>query len=378
MDKSKTDAATKIQKIFRRRLLLKTLKKTPDVCLTEPIIMGNENISMFLKKGRKEIPLFNIFNFSPNEHGIKHSDFFSDFHEIISRRDYVFGLSDFYVHKPNADEIEISIKMTFSIFTKKAGFDMNEHLPLLNEHVFPYILFIFANNTVDLDEMNEDGERKIYNIEIQNPTSHGENASGAHKDDTVCTCLTYVDSPVSTELAFDIEGLDLEWLTCSPIFRFDTSDKLYTLCFNDRLMVHTVPIFEEEGKDVSELQFFVEGHTVSEENGIIKHGDPNNPEYVFIKPKNRKKIARPEVRKVMGCFIKNDSAVPDDAFTVRFPISKLLDYKMSYEKEKLPLSEKQDDEIIENAMLGTVKMVGGKSKKKIKKKARKKTLRKRK
>jgi hypothetical protein len=269
----------------------------------------------------------------------------------LGRRD----VHTFYLKKNNTNELEIYVDLIYP---------ESKYTPILTTYFFPYLFYIFANNKINLDEH----ERKIFKVEMFHPYATSDGATGIHKDETVRTCLTYVDSPLSTELAFDVENLGLQWLTCSPIFRFDTHNALYTLCFNDKYMLHSIPIYEEEGKLAEEVNVF-DTNYVMRENGefldFIENGELINR---FLKPEYRKKIATYEKRKVVSCFIESEVEIPHDdnpkkTMKITFPISVFYDYKIPYEEETIELSEGAIKTILTTPRLGKMRTLGGRKRK---------------
>jgi hypothetical protein len=353
----KNSAAKVIQKYFRKNRvsLLRYIKKE-GVCLQEPIIIGDENVSMYLKTGpTNEQHLFNIFNFKVQPNGIRDPNFFINFYNVFFETLGKNDVHTFYLQKNDNNELEIYVDLIYSEAKYK---------PILNTFFFPYLLYIFANNKIDLDE----GDDRIFKIEMFHPYATSDNPSGIHKDNTVHTCLTYVDSPLSTELAFDVEKTGLHWLTCSPIFRFDTSDSLYTLCFNDQFILHTIPIFEEEGKLPEEVNEFEPNYKMRENGEFIDYIENGELERRFLKPEHRQKIAKYQNRKVLACFIESDVEIPHaenpkKTMKTSFPISVLDGYRIQYEEEKIELSEDAVRTILTMPRLGKMRTLGGRKRK---------------
>lgn len=375
MNKEKENAVQLIQRKFRETLRQKRFsllvdlpKKESSSCLREPIRIGDENVYMCLKRNEEgksiEYPLFNMFNYSPQELGIKDPGFFSSFYYTLFN---VFGDSyvhTFYLRKSGPGEIEISVVVNLRYHKEDEEEFIEKYIPLLEQYFYPYLLYIFANNKIDLAVCFENDETANFKIEMFHPTATADPASGIHKDNTIRTCLTYVNSPVSTELAFDLESVQLDWLTCSPLFRFDTSEKLYTLCFNDVFIHHTKPIYEEEGTLPEDLQLFEPGHTMTERDGFLDFGDPDEPEHTFIKQAFRTKVGKPPRRELVSCFIENVDEVPETTIQKVFPFDMLKNFKIIYEEEKIELSETQVHTIITTPTLGKLRAKGGKKSKK--------------
>ena len=85
-----------------------------------------------------------------------------------------------------------------------------------------------------------------------------------HTDTTFRTILTFVKSPVSTEIMFSNKSKNKEFnaivpvaeddqFNSCPLFRFKTSEsEVMTLCFNDDLILHTVPFFDKNAGVVTD------------------------------------------------------------------------------------------------------------------------------
>jgi hypothetical protein len=235
--------------------------------------------------------------------------------------------------------------------------------------------------------------------------SHPHNVSGIsgiHKDESVCTCLTYVNSPLSTEIAFDVNVVDLPWLQCSPLFRFESSNKLFTLYFRDKYIQHTVPIWEEAGVDPSVLNPFedyetmrivdndsssknqkiVFGKMVTSSEGRVAHrlkngevitlplkekvdskGNPLPLRYVentFLKQNARQKVSRPAIREILAAFIHG----PGESYygvykKVTLPSSSLEKYKDDAKVEQIELTSDLVDAILSENDLAGLEFKGG-------------------
>jgi hypothetical protein len=224
-------------------------------------------------------------------------------------------------------------------------------------------------------------ENSRYVINILHPKTP-PSLAGLHKDNTIRTCLTYVNSPVSTELVFDEDIINVDWLKCSPIFRFDTSNKFYTLCFNDEYINHTPPIYEEEGKSIQKTNELESEDEIIRKDGkfYLKNIDEDEPSYGSTReqliPKHREFVPEPETRKVIMCFIDDVSEtinVLEYKPGTTISIADLEQYKIQYQEEKIELTQDSIRIIMEEEYLGKAKQKGGKNTRK-----RKNTRRKRK
>ena len=365
--------SSRVTGFFKRQRdrLLKLFTRRPresreHICIDEPIRIGDENLYMyFANKSKIKIPLFNIFNFQPQRSGIQNKDFFSEFYDTLLYDLKIWNGHTFYITKNN-DVIEIYEKS--QLYNRYKDARTPEYNSIVENFFIPYLLYIFANNKIILEP------NIVFKADIDNPENFFDPTSGIHKDNNLHSCLTYIDSPLSTELAFDLKELqketDISWMSCSPIFRFDTQEKLYTLCFNDIFMLHTIPIWEKEGISPSELQSFEQGYTVTErDDGKIVHGNPEL--HVFMKPEHREKVPPPRNRKIIACFIENSD---DDSFTdsIKYerPFSILDQYKISYSEESIELFQDAVTDILTKKSLSKVGLRGGKSHKKRHKKKR--------
>jgi len=385
--KSLYNAANIVKRFFRNRQeRLRSLKEQVilGTCSEEPILIGDENLYMYLKKeGETEIPLFNIFNFKPQS-GIPNIDFLNEFHAALcqyedptfkNRSARLSHKHEFFIYK-TTDEGRVNIHII--------GKNKMSRLPSiitlfksLNERYFEthfkkYLLYILANTKLNLDSLKES---EMYDFNIENPYGNSDIEPFIHKDNTEYTCITYVDSPVTTELAFDNTEQDLAWIDCSPLFRFNSTKKLYTLCFNDKLMIHTIPTYEHEP---------ISGFTDVVDSREIKI------------PKNRKDISRPENRKIIPCFInivdreiiKRDDEFHTSWFTsdnsedrIEFVVDfdELQNYKVELEEEQIQLTSDVITSIIKEPSLGKIPFTGGrKSRTRKTKKTRKNSKTKRK
>lgn len=402
----KNKAAAKIQTAFRNRRqkrldLLKT-QITSDVCSLEPIEVKNENLFMYLEKDKDHvIPLFNIFSFKSKPQGIQTKTFFEEFYNICF--DEFDVKHHHYFNISLSRDSELTVDCIFSEFahpiTKE--FISNYETKYLTRYFIPYIYFILANAKIDLVV------DKKYNIYLSHPTNKSP-VSGFHKDQSVRTCLTYVNSPVSTELSFDVDTIDLDWLTCSPLFRFNTTRNLYTLCFNDDLILHTVPLYEDDKLSPSKLNPFEEYETfrIREEPGRGKVGvlgvkqlasegrdvyqlnekgellkleekervnsrgeslsldrDDSNRVEVLI-PNNRKKIRENKDRRIIVSFITNgfvnESEKPyPTTIKITESLDVLFEYKINSPEERIKLTNDAVKSILTENNLGKLELTGG-------------------
>jgi len=393
-------AAKKIQKAFRTyriTQLNKMLKHS--TCLKESINIKNENLYMCVKTGEREEHLFNIFNFKPKAKGIKDQMFFKHFHEMTSTEFDEFGIvkhshNFFFTKNKRGFILEILIRK--KDYTEEETNQLKKkYESLIQSYFLPYLLYILANCKLNMDKFDE---KNGFSVSISHPKNVSE-VIGVHKDETIRTCLTYVDSPLSTEIAFDSKTLGLSWFSCSPLFRFKTTNKLYTLCFNDTFIEHTVPFYEEAGKDVSEINPLEEYETMRENTGFLEFGEIStanrgkniyrsingkvtklpkkekldwfgrsvplqNITQRYKKPDYRKKIARPEIRKVLATFL-TEMDVDFSKFsnksilTMEIPFSKIRDYNIDSLEERIELTEDSVNSIITKPFLGDFEFSGG-------------------
>jgi hypothetical protein len=273
---------------------------------------------------------------------------------------------DFIVHFTGDRKIVIKNKLRYeknqSFIVKSIPEEHITYNDFYETYCYPYILYILANSKIDFKGGNEE---MFFKLEMIHPRDLGLNPSGIHKDNSCRTCLTYVNSPLSTELAFDIENIKLGWLTCSPIFRFDTLGKFFTLCFNDYYMTHTIPIYEEEGVPVEDTNFLQDNYEIKREGDKIFFIEDGKTDGEFLIPKYRQYVSKPSERKVIVCFIEETEE--DD---VEYTYETLLDFsslnahRLPYEEEKIELTEKSIQVILEEEKIGKAAQKGGKRTKK--------------
>lgn len=369
----KNRAAKIIQKKYRnyakRKRLIAEMNK-PDTCITEPIPVGNENVYMYLKRGEhEEIPLFTIFNFTPlhventqsvstTENTIKSSKFFNDFYDAFHglKRHPLGNYFTFLIKFKRNNQIIIKYD--------KNNITNPDDMLLYSKFFYPYMFYILANCKFNFTVNSQ------YIINILHPQTE-PSLAGLHKDDTIRTCLTYVNSPVSTELVFDEEVINVDWLKCSPIFRFDTSDKFYTLCFNDEYIYHTPPIYEEEGKPIQKINELENEDEIIRKDGkfYLKDYDADGIVREQLIPKHRQHVPEPKKRKVLMCFIDEPSEtinISEYKHGITITMSEIEHYKLLQQEEKIELSESSIRIIMEEEYLGNVRQRGGKTTRKYK------------
>jgi len=364
----------RLTSVFRRR------PRAEPVCVQETIDIGNdtENLYMYFNKKSgsqvEEVPLFNLFNFSSKEGGISDSEFFNEFHKRLLNELRDWDFHNFYIIVKEDRSVDFLLYSDPSekpgekktAFTKRREELGEYYRGFVEEWILPYLLYVLANCKITLNPGD------LFTCEILNPDTQSDQVGFIHKDDDERTCITYLESPVSTELAFDLdelgEQIDLSWMTCSPVFRFDTSQKLYTLCFNDKFMLHTVPVWE--------YQEFDDDYKYAEENEHIIHTSldtEGNPirEFKFTKPTYREKIGKPDNRRIITCFISTanrEDIEESERFkriigTYNRSVAQLDQYKMSYREEKVELSKEIGEDILTKKIIkGKVEQRGGKTK----------------
>jgi hypothetical protein len=359
---SKTDAgikiATNLQKLFRKRR-----------CIVNPITLSAsnaDNIYICMKKSEDEIPLVDIFTFKKTE-GISDKSFFINFYHMLERieqQKIIVASTEILIFP------DILIKITE---TSDKGVDYLEIEYNIGDsnidynYLLPFICYILKNTHIDLK------------IGIVMRIPHPSNFSlvaGIHKDDSIYTCITYINSIVTTEIAFDVEKIQLDWLTCSPLFRFDTLGKLCTLCFRDKYILHSIPIYEEEGRRPSQLNEFEDNDMIEE---IDENGNPiitfSSDPYIFLKQLHRKKIQRSTTnRKILGCFfypVENYATDFSDKQTILIRKDDMKKYKIKLMQEKIELSQDTVESIRTSANIGSFDFKGGQHKKTKKQKTKK-------
>lgn len=378
----KTEAAKKIQKFFlKKHKQYKINKIDTDICIEETVSIKPDNIYICFNKEGEEKPLVNFFKFKKKDRIIE-PDFFINFYNYM---------------KKNIDGKTIGQNMIFKIILVNDELEIFAHEEIFNKmnekdelktFILNFIYYNLINNNIDLIQG--------ISFQITHPLNFSE-YSGIHKDNSIYTCITYINSVLTTEVAFDTDKIKLEWLKCSPLFRFNTSGKITTLCFSDYYIFHTVPIYEEEGKDPSELNKLDEYETMIEETvdgkTYLKFGDylqevnsestPIQPNNVFYKHEHRKKTKKPEKREILVCMIYEFEKFDftDIPYTIKriktnfneispIRIDELQKYKIDLVKEKIELTEDSIQTIRTTKTLGDFELMGGKKKKKRTKKIR--------
>lgn len=353
--KIKTEAAIKIQNIFR-----KYKRKQTEECSIRPIVINPDNIYICFNKEEEEIPLVNFFRFKKIDKVID-LDFFMKFNNYMNEH------IDF---ETTGIRMFCRIQLVDNKLHIYAHTEIIENV-VLNEYVFKYIFYILINNNIDL--------KRGITIQIVHPRGFSE-FSGIHKDNTIHTCITYINSELTTEIAFDTDAIELKWLKCSPLFRFNTSKQITTLCFSDSYIFHTVPIYEEEGKDPSQLNKLDEYETMREETvdgkSYLVFGDflkstSTQPSHRFYKPLSRQKTTSPEKRDILSCMMYDYDYTPYYISRLDFnqqpPIivdfDEIKRYRVDSIKEKIELSEESVELIRVSKKLGDFQMWGGKNKK---------------
>ena len=355
---SKTDAAIKIatnlQKIFRQRR-----DKKSDSCNVRPIALSAsnaDNIYICMNKDEVEIPLVDIFTFKETE-GILKKDFFIEFYrhmlERIEKKESIaFGSKTTLIFP----DIFIKIKETSYESVDYLDIEYTDY-NVESSYLLPFIFYILKNTHIVLKEGMV--------IHIPHPFNFS-NISGIHKDNSIYTCITYINSVVTTEIAFDVENIQLDWLTCSPLFRFDTVGKLSTLCFRDRYILHSIPIYEEEGKKPSELNEFDDQEEMIED--IDENGNPiimfSSDLYIYSKQLHRQKIQRATNRTILACFFyPMNYYTPELTEQIFIRKDEMEKYKIPLMQEKIELSEHTVETIRTSAKIGSFEFRGGKHKK---------------
>lgn len=398
-------AARKIQSLFKRHKQKKKNDQRLDQAescspKTTKVSVGSKNLSIFLQKGEKEIQLLHIAVFKPLVHGIPNPAFFKEFYDILLHE---FTLSHAHVFVLSKIDDTIQVQMMLSdvfnpslrknVNRTQEEFDaiMSIYYKYLHSHFLPYLFHIVANSNIDFDDY-PDG----FTLEFSHPHNTAE-VSGFHKDLSILTCLTYVNSSLSTEIAFDVDMIDLPWFTCSPLLRFESSKKLYTLYFNDDYIHHTVPLWEEEGKGVHMTNPFEEYETFREEGPHLVFGQMqttntgvgrdvhhlknkeilllpkkekvgskgetlpfDSEEYRFLKQHARQKVAAPPVREVLAVFMQEyDRYIYPIVETISMPFSLVEGYVSTNKEERIELTGSSVNSMISSTGLAGLEFKGG-------------------
>jgi len=209
-----------------------------DVCPT-PIELNveheNESLTMYVPIKGTQVDLFSIFN---NEPG-------SQMTEVMLR--HIQSVLETYFAY---DRLYFTIQLTEEGKNMELGYFETDIQTLhrtdptfIELYLNPYIFYIFANNNIISLKTQDTAGNYFYppaycHIGGQShPPQHG-----IHEDGTDMTSLTFLDSEMTTELIFNIPKESLEFTgRCKPIFRFLSTGKLYTLSFNNKLMLHSEP-----------------------------------------------------------------------------------------------------------------------------------------
>jgi len=153
---------------------------------------------------------------------------------------------------------------THKLIVEKYGDEIQKRIslemPIFENTVKPYILEVLANLNF-IDEMKHN-HPYMFRCTADDGIDRGpRDKPQVHNDTTFRTILTYIQSPVSTEIMFSNKSKNNEFnaivpvsaedeYNSCPLFRFKTSDaEVMTLCFNDDLTHHTVPFFNT-GEDI--------------------------------------------------------------------------------------------------------------------------------
>ena len=369
----KTESAKKIQNFFLKKYRQYKINKTKtDICIEEKVSIKPDNIYICFNKEGEEKPLVNFFKFKKKDRIIE-PDFFINFYNYLKEHIDSETIGENMIFKIHLVNDELQILAHKEIFDKM--YEQDE----LKTFILNFIYYNLINNNIDLKEG--------ISFQITHPIKVSEAYSGIHKDNSIYTCITYINSELTTELAFDTNTIQLEWLKCSPLFRFNTSGQITTLCFSDNYIVHTVPIYEEEGTDLSQLNKLDDNYTMIEEpddeKTYLKFGyhldeesetSPIKPINVFYKHEHRKKIKTPDKREILVSaifeFERLDFDVRDIFKPIRnefyeissISIDELQKYKIDLVKEKIELTEDSIQIIRTTKTLGDFELMGGKKK----------------
>ena len=354
-------AAEKIQKFLQKYTKSYHTKK----CIKDNELEVNaDNIYICFNKDedKTEIPIINFFRFKETE-DIK-AEFFTEFNK--------------YMYDSVTPETNLVCKVQL-VDTKLFIYP---HLDIiyndatkLKDYVYRFIFY----NLINLkDKLHL---KKKITLVINHPKKFSELTAGIHKDDCTYTCITYIKSVVTTEIAFDTTATELHWLKCSPIFRFNTIGQITTLCFSDKYISHTAPFYEKEGIEPHELNKLDKNETIRYKNIDGKShldtgyfiGDPErSPEYRFTVPLNRKKIEPSKDREILVLHTYDsiyDAYWTNDLFhnVETYDIAELREkYEIPVVQYKLQLSERTVELIENSESLGDFTLMGGRNKNKTK------------
>ena len=349
-----------IKNTYRKHRIerLKTIFQNKDeTCINTPITFSDYNLVMDYKDYNNNIT--NIFTVFTN---IQMDEINKRVHSYINK-----NIKSLYFIINKEDEYTISIIHVIS---------GNSDLEQLPSNTIPYDeypdlfisrddfkqLFIpcLLNILANCDIINGIKLGQNYAITLESELHSGKEID-IHQDLSVYTCLTYINSPITTELVFSPEILPET--SCNPIFRFKTNEHAITsLCFKDENVLHTVPIFTSGNK------FFDD-----EDAGVIE-----NAEFISInrrkynKPKSRKDVYPVPNRRVILTQI-GSKFIPttlyscdygeyeDMMFNIEYDINK---YKIATPREHIQLSNDNIESVIEDVIMkdlkiGSVYLTGG-------------------
>ena len=329
-------------------------------CINKPITFRDDNLVMDYKNYEDYIT--NIFTVFTN---IRMDEIIKKLHEFINTNQNTL----YFIIKKEDDETisiihAIAKKNKIKLEQSPSNTIPYDDLPdlfiprdIFKQICIPYLLNILANCYI----INDMKMKKEYIIAV-NTELHTSKIIDIHQDLTLYTCLTYVNSPITTELVFSPEILPKT--SCNPIFRFKTNENAITsLCFKDELVLHTVPIFTSGN-------IFMED---DEDAGIIENAEfININRHKHHKPKSRKSI-HPVLNRHIIILQIGGNHYPDSYYecdygeyeNMMFNIENDINiYKIASPREHIQLSNDNIESIIENVImkeskLGSVYLTGG-------------------
>ena len=346
-----TIAAIRIQNLFRAK------------------IKKNDNFSIVMKNHGIETPILEMFKYKRIPR-IPRRSFFNDFCNLAT------DIIDLPQYKGLQLLLFLKIKIQpdgILIYFSEKIIEINVVFPSLKQSLLDYIRYVLPNTSILSTMKNSSPPLEEFIIQVKPIQFATDSFIGYHKDNSIYTGITYVDSIVSTEIAFDVDTIEFEWLECSPSFRFKTTDKLCTLGFYDKYVIHSEPIYEEENKEPREVNNFGSA-TATIDKDTIRFQD-ESVDYTFLRQDHRQKTQRhANPRKIIVFFVFPKEKRDMRIFKEEEFISEeaLIGFQLYNYKTIIELSEKTVKEIKTAPSLLGFEFTGGK-KKTIRKKSKRKS-----
>lgn len=346
-----TIAAKKIQNLFRAKIKEK-----------------NDNFSIVMKNDGIETPILEMFKYKRRPR----RSFFNDF----------CNLATDIIHSSQYEGLELLLFVKIRIqsdgiliyFSEKI-IEINGFFPKLKPFLLDYIRYVLSNTSILSTMKNSSPSVEEFIIRVKPIEFAPESFIGFHKDESIYTGITYVDSILSTEIAFDVDTIGLDWLRCSPSFRFKTTDKLYTLGFYDKYVIHSEPIYEEHEKLPREVNNFGRATARIDEDIIRFQDEDESVDYTFVRQTHRQKTKRhANPRKIIVFFVFPKEDRDNRVFKeeVSIPETDLIGFQLYNYKTTIELSPETVEEIKTAPSLLGFEFTGGK-KKTIRKKHKRKS-----